>query len=440
MSGPFASLISSLINIISLLLTTFDWTKVRGIAPRSHTGRPRTCLVLDLDFHLLLLSFRLALFFLFACAVGCYGYGIDFPWLMLVAFPPLGRLPFSFLRLLFLTSAPILAPGAAPCCFAVLILWPSSSPFSTTIADISLFLLVVGGWLPSIALLALPPMGPRFSSLVLPFLVSVLSVLLCFGGFCGHSPWLLFSWFSFLLGVFAVYSLAFSVQALGLFPLFLHPPVLPQCVLLFISLLVLPLPLLAELFGSFSLSLSLSGVLHWAYSLVVYWVSYCLFLLRFLHRPAGFISLAPLPSSVSSLSLLGSWCSSLSWYPSSGVWAIRLGFSLAAGFSRFMGCFSFRSVISWPSCSPRCRCASFCFCFSPLRVFVGPSSLLHRWLSSLGASLPSVLCLAAVVCASCRIHIPLFTPAFFFLSWPCRFLFFASAVSFCCAIPLFFLC
>ena len=46
LSGPFASLISSLINIISLLLTTFDWTKVRGIAPRSHTGRPRTCLVI----------------------------------------------------------------------------------------------------------------------------------------------------------------------------------------------------------------------------------------------------------------------------------------------------------------------------------------------------------------------------------------------------------
>ena len=41
----FVSLISSLINIINLLLTTFDWTKVRGIAPRSHTGRPRTCLV-----------------------------------------------------------------------------------------------------------------------------------------------------------------------------------------------------------------------------------------------------------------------------------------------------------------------------------------------------------------------------------------------------------
>ena len=46
LSGPLASLISSLINIISLLLTTFDWTKVWGIAPRSHTGRPRTCLVL----------------------------------------------------------------------------------------------------------------------------------------------------------------------------------------------------------------------------------------------------------------------------------------------------------------------------------------------------------------------------------------------------------
>ena len=45
LSGPFASLISSLISVISLLLTTFDWTKVRGIAPRSHTGRPRTCLV-----------------------------------------------------------------------------------------------------------------------------------------------------------------------------------------------------------------------------------------------------------------------------------------------------------------------------------------------------------------------------------------------------------
>ena len=41
----FALLISSLINIISLLLTSFDWTKVRGIAPRLHTGRPRTCLV-----------------------------------------------------------------------------------------------------------------------------------------------------------------------------------------------------------------------------------------------------------------------------------------------------------------------------------------------------------------------------------------------------------
>ena len=46
LSGPFASLISSLINIISLLLTTFDWTKVQGIAPRSHTGRPRTCLII----------------------------------------------------------------------------------------------------------------------------------------------------------------------------------------------------------------------------------------------------------------------------------------------------------------------------------------------------------------------------------------------------------
>ena len=42
----FPSLISSLINIISLLLTTFHWTKVRGIAPRSHTGRPRNIISL----------------------------------------------------------------------------------------------------------------------------------------------------------------------------------------------------------------------------------------------------------------------------------------------------------------------------------------------------------------------------------------------------------
>ena len=33
-------------HIISLLIITFDWTKVRGIAARSHTGRPKTCLVI----------------------------------------------------------------------------------------------------------------------------------------------------------------------------------------------------------------------------------------------------------------------------------------------------------------------------------------------------------------------------------------------------------
>ena len=46
----FALLISSLINIISLLLTTFDWTKVRGIAPRSHTG-DREPVSLVIEFH-----------------------------------------------------------------------------------------------------------------------------------------------------------------------------------------------------------------------------------------------------------------------------------------------------------------------------------------------------------------------------------------------------
>ena len=50
----FALLISSLINIICLFLTTFDWTKVRGIAPRSHKGRPRTCLVEFLSYFLVL--------------------------------------------------------------------------------------------------------------------------------------------------------------------------------------------------------------------------------------------------------------------------------------------------------------------------------------------------------------------------------------------------
>ena len=65
----FALLISSLINIISLLLTTFDWTKVRGIAPRSHTGRPRTCLVIISDprrgCYIVLSMFIFSFFFFF---------------------------------------------------------------------------------------------------------------------------------------------------------------------------------------------------------------------------------------------------------------------------------------------------------------------------------------------------------------------------------------
>ena len=43
----FASLISSLINIISQLLTTLVF-HLRGIAPRLHTDRPRTCLVISI--------------------------------------------------------------------------------------------------------------------------------------------------------------------------------------------------------------------------------------------------------------------------------------------------------------------------------------------------------------------------------------------------------
>ena len=68
----FASLISSLINIISLLLTTFDWTKVRGIAPRSHTGQPRTCLIIIITSdprrgcYIVLSMFIFFLFFLFS--------------------------------------------------------------------------------------------------------------------------------------------------------------------------------------------------------------------------------------------------------------------------------------------------------------------------------------------------------------------------------------
>ena len=115
---------------------------------------------------------------------------------------------------------------------------------------------------------------------------------------------------------------------------------------------------------------------------------------------------------------------------------------LAAGFSRFTGCLSLSSchLLAFLLSALSLRFLPFSSAIYPLRVFVGPSSLLRRWLSSLGASLPLVLCLAAALCDSCRIHLPLFLAAFFFLSGRCHFLFFTSAVSFCRVLLLFFLC
>ena len=99
----FASLISSLINIISLLLTTFDWTKVRGIAPRSHIGRPRTCLVFPL------LSPRLRFF----------------------------RLPFSSLVLLLSSHVASLAPPVASFAPPVASLAPLVSSLASPVASLS---------------------------------------------------------------------------------------------------------------------------------------------------------------------------------------------------------------------------------------------------------------------------------------------------------------
>ena len=91
-------------------------------------------------------------------------------------------------------------PGSRCCAFLLRCpppgLWPSSFPFSAMLPMFHFFswLSVVGSH-PS--LLALQPLGPRFSSLVLAFLVSVVSVLLLTWGFCGRPPWLHFRWFSF---------------------------------------------------------------------------------------------------------------------------------------------------------------------------------------------------------------------------------------------------
>ena len=86
---------------------------------------------------------------------------------------PLCCLPFSLLCLLFYTSAPILVPGAVPFCWAVLFVVFCGLPLLTSVPHCWCFilspLLSVVGSHPS--LLALPPLGLGFSSLVMAYLV-----------------------------------------------------------------------------------------------------------------------------------------------------------------------------------------------------------------------------------------------------------------------------
>ena len=143
----FTLLISSLINIISLLLTTFDWTKVQGIAPWSHTGRPRTCLVphfVSPFFSLLLLRLFLrlppALFtppppspllhtfssflvrFSTLSAPSLFGFLLLFSSFFVSSFSSLGFHP----RFSFFPSLPIFSPAFQSYCFLLYIFFSSS--------------------------------------------------------------------------------------------------------------------------------------------------------------------------------------------------------------------------------------------------------------------------------------------------------------------------
>ena len=78
----------------------------------------------------------------------------------MVTFPPLGRPPFSFLRLLFSPSAPLLVPRAALSCIAVLLL-VGGLPLLPSVTRCRCFIISLGYWgcFPSIAILALPLFG-----------------------------------------------------------------------------------------------------------------------------------------------------------------------------------------------------------------------------------------------------------------------------------------
>ena len=179
----------------------------------------------------------------------------------------IGCLP-SFGSSSFLLFAPPLftfgsSPGSKCCSWLLRCpppgLWPSSSPIRATL-PMPMFPSFSGlsGLVPIHRPLSASDSRPRFSSLVLIFLVSVVSVLLLLGvPAVAHSG-------SSSTGSrcstwdFSGSSLAFHSQALGLSSSFLSPTVFPQCeVLLFILCSCFLCPFLPELFGSFPLSLSL---------------------------------------------------------------------------------------------------------------------------------------------------------------------------------------
>ena len=91
---------------------------------------------------------------------GLFLYALAYPWRMLVVFTPLGSLPFSFLRLLFSPSAPLLVTSAALSCFAVLLL-VCGLLLLPSVPHCRCLLISLGHrvWFPSIALVALQPLG-----------------------------------------------------------------------------------------------------------------------------------------------------------------------------------------------------------------------------------------------------------------------------------------
>ena len=95
--------------------------------------------------------------------------------------------------------------------------------------------------------------------------------------------------------------------------------------------------------GFLSLSLLRASL---GFFLVGFWVDYCLFLYALSPSACGlrgFYLIGSIAFFSLPLSFMGSWCSYIPWYPL--FWSLDSspGFSLATGFSRFLGCLSFRS-------------------------------------------------------------------------------------------------